>query len=236
MSLALERKHQHWDTATALSVQVVQTWLEAQALARATPQETGPGIDIIFDHSWSHILDPAVTLTRFRWNVRDEPEDDLNGNGVIETEEIDWEFETDDPNAVFRYRFTENLGWDDVRRFKVTLEATDSQGRTNYDDKSVQITLSLKNHPPVIIGHPLGINNYYTGYVAAPITLDARATNDVDAEHVVFPGDGDRPAGIPDRITSVCYDIDLDNIWCEAGEDATAGPISFVPQCGYGGR
>ena len=230
--------HWHWresiniDTATALSVQVVQTWLEAQALARATPQETGPGIDIIFDHSWSHILDPAVTLTRFRWNVRDEPEDDLNGNGVIETEEIDWEFETDDPNAVFRYRFTENLGWDDVRRFKVTLEVTDSQGRTNYDDKSVQITLSLKNHPPVIIGHPLGINNYYTGYVAAPITLDPRATNDVDAEHVVFPGDGDRPAGIPDRITSVCYDIDLDNIWCEAGEDATAGPISFVPNAG----
>ena len=67
----------------------------------------------IFDHL-GHIYDPAVTLTRFRWNVRDEPEDDLNGNGVIETEEIDFEFETDDPNAVFRYRFTENPGWDDV--------------------------------------------------------------------------------------------------------------------------
>ncbi len=228
----------HWkasinrDTSTALSTQIVQTWLETQALARATPQETGPGIDITFDHSWSHILDPAVTLTRFRWNVRNQPEDDENGDGVIDVDEIQWDFETNDPNEAFRYQYNEALGWDDVRRFKVTLEVTDSFGRTNYDDKSVQITLSLKNHPPVIIGHPEGLNSYYTGYVGAAINLDPRATNDVDADHEVFPGDDDKPRGIPDRITSICYDIDLDDNWCEAGEDATNGPISFIPQAG----
>ena len=64
------------------------------------------------------------------------------------SDEIEWDFETNDINETFRYQFTEELGWEDVRRFEVTLEVTDSQGRTNYDNKSVQITLSLKNHPP----------------------------------------------------------------------------------------
>ena len=153
----------------------------------------------------------------------------MNGDGVVSTDEMVWEFETDDPNETYLYRYDEDLGWDDVQNFKVTPEVTDSQGRTNYDDKSVQITLSLKNHPPVVIGHPDGINGYYTGYVGQAIMLDPRATNDVDAEHEVFPGEGDRPRGIPDRITSICYDVDLDGRWCEPGEDATAGPLG-LPQ------
>jgi hypothetical protein len=228
--------HHHWkgswnrDTSTALSVQIVQTWLEAQALARATPQSTGPGIDVTFDHSWSHILDPAATLTRFRWNVRDEPGEDANGNGIAEYSEMVWEYSTADIDDPFIFAYDEDLNWDDVINWKVTLEVQDSAGRLVYDDKSVQITLSLKNHVPIVIGHPDGLNGMYSGYFGQDIILDASATYDVDTDHEVFPGQGNRPRGIPDRITSICYDLDLDDNWCEAGENATVFPLTFVPR------
>ena len=93
--------HWHWrnsfnpHTSTAIATQIVQTWLEAQALARATPQSTGPGIPVTFDHSWSHILDPLTSLTRFRWNV-----DGVDG----------WDFTTDRVDETFEYTFSANLG------------------------------------------------------------------------------------------------------------------------------
>ena len=177
--------HWHWrnsfnpHTSTAIATQIVQTWLEAQALARATPQSTGPGIPVTFDHSWSHILDPLTSLTRFRWNV-----DGVDG----------WDFTTDRVDETFEYTFSANLGWDDVISRRVILEVTDSQGRTVYDDKSVQITLSLKNHKPVVVAHPAGRDGIYSGYFGQSFALDASRSYETD-QCVRNPDDPNHPGG-----------------------------------------
>ena len=44
----------------------------------------------------------------------------------------------------------------------------------------------------------------------------------------VFEGEGARPAGIAEQITSVCVDIDHDGVWCEAGEGGANVTIPFV--------
>ena len=65
---------------------------------------------------------------------------------------IVWDFTTADLNETFEYTFDANLGWTDVINKKIA-EVTDSNGNTVYDDKSVSITLSLKNHKPVVVSH-----------------------------------------------------------------------------------
>ncbi|MGC6415720.1 MAG: hypothetical protein ACON3Z_01240, partial [Bradymonadia bacterium] len=160
---------------TALTAQMIQTWLEAQAMARANPQSTGPGIPVTFDHSWSHILDPLVTLTRFRWNVIDHGNEGRNGVGSIV-----WDFTTADLNETFEYTFDANLGWTDVINKKIILEVTDSNGNTVYDDKSVSITLSLKNHKPVVVSHPAGRDGIYSGYFGQRFMLDASKSYETD--------------------------------------------------------
>jgi hypothetical protein len=239
--------HWHWKgsfnthSSTAISTQIVQTWLEAQAMARANPQSTGPGIPVTFDHSWSHILDPNITLSRFRWNVIDSGNEDRNGNGRVDVEEMNWEYTTADQDAPFIYTYSQNLGWNDVINKKVTLEVQDSQGRTVYDDKSVQIQLSLKNHKPVVIAHPDGNDAIYTGYFGMRMELDGSQSYDTDEcangtwvenrplgargerpmacnDRNLFPGDGPRPAAVPDYVTSICFDLNFNNRWCEAGE------------------
>ena len=210
-------------------------------MARANPQSTGPGIPVTFDHSWSHILDPAITLTRFRWNVIDAPGEDRNGNGRVDVEEMNWEYTTRDQDASFVYTYDQNLGWNDVINKKVTLEVQDSQGRTVYDDKSVQIQLSLKNHKPVVVAHPDGNDAIYTGYFGMRMELDGSRSYDTDEcadgnwvenrplgarserpkacnDRNLFPGDGPRPEAIPDYITSICFDLNFNNQWCERGE------------------
>ena len=61
------------DSRTGLIVQVVQSWLEVSSYARAEPQQVTPGFPVKFDHSWSYTLDPAATITSYKWNVRDFP-------------------------------------------------------------------------------------------------------------------------------------------------------------------
>ena len=112
------------------------------------------------------------------------------------------------------------------------LEVTDSHGRTVTDDANVEIELSLRNHVPVIVGHPDGGDAVYGGYIGTPIILDGRTTYDVDTEHVVFPGDANRPRGVADRITSIHFDLNLDGDYDDAGEDGTLGPVTFVPRPG----
>ncbi len=229
---------------TAMITQIIQSWLEVSAYARAIPELAGPGIDITFDHSWSYVLDPGVTMETFRWNVIDypngldangdgdfddegdfEPEDD-NDNGTIEHDEIVWDFETDDPNEPFVYAYQADLDWDDVLDFKVTLEVEDSDGRTVTDEDSVQIQVSLRNHKPVIIPHPDGLGVRYRGYIGSDILLDGRASYDVDAEHDIFPGDGERPEGIRDHITLIAFDLDLDGQYeLDEGEDGTDSTV-----------
>ncbi len=230
----------HWDWAgninqdsrTALTVQIIQTWLETQAWARATPLAAGPGIDITFDHAWSHVLDPSVHIVRYRWNVIDRPEDDVNGDGRVDHDEIVWEHETDDLNDPLVFQYDDDLDWGEVVTRNVVLEVTDSEGRTVTDDANVEIELSLRNHVPVIVGHPDGGDAVYGGYLGTPILLDGRSTYDVDTEHAVFPGDANRPEGVPDRITSLHFDLNLDGDFDDAGEDGALGPVTFVPRPG----
>ena len=49
--------------------QIVQTWLETWATARAIPQQTTPGIPVIFNHTWSHVLDPTTHIKMYMWDV-----------------------------------------------------------------------------------------------------------------------------------------------------------------------
>ena len=220
------------NTRTAMTTQIIQTWLETQAWARATPAASGPGIDITFDHSWSHVLDPAVTITRYRWNVIDLAGEDLNGNGRVEGAEIVWDYTTADRNAPFVFQYSDDLDWGQVITRNVLLEVTDSQGRTVIDDANVQIELSLRNHLPVIVAHPDGGDAVYSGYLGTPIVLDGRTTYDVDTDHPVFPGDANRPVGLPDRITTIHFDLNLDGDFTDPGEDGTNGPVTFIPRAG----
>ena len=236
----------------AMITQIIQSWLEVSAYARATPELSGPGIDITFDHSWSYILDPIVTMETFRWNVIDYPRgldlngdrdfddegefppEDRDGNGRVEGDEIVWDFETDDIDEPFVYAYSLDLDWDDVVDFNVTLEVEDSNGRTVQDTDSIRIQVSLRNHKPVIIPHPDGLGQRYRGYVGAAVQLDGRESYDVDADHDVFPGDDERPEGIRDRVTSIHFDLNQDGDFDDAGEDGTLNPVSLTLREGQG--
>ena len=237
---------------TAMITQIIQSWLEVSAYARATPELAGPGIDITFDHSWSYILDPIVTMSAFRWNVIDYPTgldanedgdfedegdfppEDANGNGRVDDDEIVWDFETDDINEPFVYAYALDLDWDDVVDFNVTLEVEDSNGRTVQDQDSVRVEVSLRNHRPVIIPHPNGLGARYRGYVGTQVVLDGRASYDVDEEHDVFPGDDERDPGIQDRITSIHFDLNLDGDFDDEGEDGLNGTVRMTLREGQG--
>ncbi|MEE2758177.1 MAG: PKD domain-containing protein, partial [Myxococcota bacterium] len=199
-------------SGTALTAQMIQTWLEAQAMARANPQSTGPGIPVTFDHSWSHILDPLVTLTRFRWNVIDNGNEGNNGPGSMV-----WDFDTDDVSETFEYTFSANLGWSDVINKKITLEVTDSNGNTVYDDKSVSITLSLKNHKPVVVAHPDGRDGIYSGYFGQRFMLDASRSYETD-QCIRDPEDPNLPGGSAEVIEPpVPSDVQIQD--CDALEN-----------------
>lgn len=226
------------DARTALSTQIIQTWLESIAYPRAFPELASPGTEITFDHSWSYVLDPAVTIEEYRWNVVDYPQgldvngdgdfndpgdvrpEDTNGNGVVDANEIGWDFVTDDPARQFFYTYDDDLDWGEVKRHNVVLAVVDSNGRIVTDTDAVEIKLSLLNHAPTIIAHPDGRQARYRGYIGTEVILDARETYDVDAEHEVYPGDAQgRPAGRRDAITSLHYDLNFDGDFDDAGED-----------------
>jgi streptogramin lyase len=223
------------ETITALETQIVQTWLEAQALARATPQQTGPRVPVEFDHSWSYILDPAVKIVQYRWD-----KDSRNGIWWENGQGADFESErcgNDDFACQRRIRlspyvfsYTDNVGWDDVIGTRVTLQIRDSVGRYFTDDKSVEIQLSLKNHKPLIVSHPDGKDGIYQGYFGQPMAWDLTTTWDADecirdennasvkgncAGQEVFPGQGNRPRGRLDTITQICMDTNFNGSFCE---------------------
>lgn len=235
---------------TAMITQIIQTWLEVFPYARAFPELAGPGIEIAFDHSWSYILDPSVTIAEYRWNVvdypngldvngngnfndaGDHPPEDQNGNGRVDDNEIVWDFTTRDKNEQFRYAYASDLDWGEIETHQVTLGVIDSRGRLVMDRDSVEVKLSLLNHKPVIVGHPNGVNASYRGYIGTDIVLDGRQTYDVDSQHAVFPGDGNRPEGIPDRVISIHFDLNFDGDFDDDGEEATNGTVRFIPRAG----
>ena len=239
-------------TRTALSLQIIESWLEVQPYGRASPQSAGPGIDIIFDHSFTYLLDPTTTITAYRWNVVDFPfgldlnddgdftdpgehaPEDTNGDRVVTGDEIVFEFTTADPDEQFVYAYGDELNWDDVVQHDVLLSVLDSNGLEYFDRDSVRIELSLKNHAPVIVPHPDGPNARYRGYVGTQVLLDGRRSYDVDAQHVVFPGDDARPPGLPDRVTTIHFDLNLDGDFDDPGEDGTNGPVLMTLRDGQG--
>lgn len=243
---------------TGLIIQVIQTWLEVWAYARAFPEFISPGGEVTFDHSWSYTLDPSVNIFNYQWNVIDYVDanlptcpaevngctdlngdgdcedlgercnEDSNGNGIIDLSEIRWDFVTIDPYEQFSFAYSPDIDWGEEELYSVRLRVTDTQGRYVDDVDSVKVVVSKQNNPPTVVSHPLGVGVIYSGYANSTITLDGRSSYDVDATQAPFPGDNDRPAGIPDRITSIHFDLNLDGDFDDEGEDGTENSVSFV--------
>jgi len=230
---------------TAMTTQILQTWLEAIAYPRAFPELASPGTEITIDHSWSYVLDPEAELVLYQWNVLNYPEgldldgdgafegegefapEDLDGDGKVSFDEIVWEFETDDPNERFYFSYDDDLDWGESNNHKVTLAVTDNRGRVVYDDDAVEIQISLINHAPVIQAHPEGRDVVYRGYIGTEVIIDPRGTFDPDSEQEVFPGDEERPEGIQDRVTSLHMDLNFDGLFTE-DEDAMENPARLT--------
>ena len=243
---------------TGLIIQIVQTWLEVWAYARAFPEFISPGGLVTFDHSWSYTLDPSVNIFNYKWNVIDylQPEfpvcdnavsgctdqnedgdcddqgercnEDRNGNGIIEEEEIIWDFVTIDPYEQFAFAYSPDIDWGEEERYNVRLRVTDTRGRYVDDVDSVKVVVSKQNNPPTIVPHPLGSTVIYSGYANSIITLDGRSSYDVDATQVPFPGDDNRPEGIADYITSIHFDLNQDGDFDDEGENGTLNSVSFT--------
>jgi hypothetical protein len=243
---------------TGLVIQIIQSWLEVWAYARAFPELVSPGAEVTFDHSWTYTLDPSVNIVSYKWNVIDiidsnlptcEPEvngcrdlngdrdcldqgemcnEDNNANGEIDDDEIRWEFETIDPYETFTYAYTPNIDWGDEEKYNVRLRVTDSEGRYVDDIDSVQVTVSKRNNPPTIIAHPYGSNATYIGYVDTEVVLDGRASYDSDAAQEPYPGDSSRPVGIPDSIVSIHFDLNQDGDFDDEGEDGTSEVVRLT--------
>ena len=243
---------------TGLTIQIVQTWLEVWAYARAFPEFISPGAEVTFDHSWSYTLDPSVNVFNYKWNVIDYVDpalpqcqngdggctdrngdgdcddagemcnEDLNGNGVVDEAEIVWDFVTIDPFEQFTFSYQPDIDWGEDRRYNVRLRVTDTRGRHVDDTDSVRVVVSKSNNPPTIVAHPLGPTVVYSGYENTEIVLDGRGSYDVDADQAPFPGDNTRPPGIPDRITSIHFDLNLDGDFDDEGEDGTDNIVRFT--------
>ena len=243
---------------TGLIIQIVQTWLEVWAYARAFPEFISPGGVVTFDHSWSYTLDPSVNIFNYKWNVIDHVQpnypicqngangctdqngdgdcddqgercnEDLNGNGLVDEDEIVWDFETIDPFEQFDFSFSPDIDWGEEELYNVRLRVTDTQGRHVDDVDSVKVVVSKQNNPPTVVSHPDGPTVTYSGYANSVITLDGRASYDVDATQVPFPGDNNRPAGIADSIISIHFDLNQDGDFDDEGEDGTNQAVSFT--------
>jgi hypothetical protein len=130
---------------TGLIIQIVQTWLEVWAYARAFPEFISPGAEVTFDHSWSYTLDPSVNIFNYKWNVIDYVDpalphcengdngcvdrngngscddvgemcnEDLNNNGVVDEDEIVWDFVTIDPFEQFTFSYQPDIDWGEDR-------------------------------------------------------------------------------------------------------------------------
>lgn len=242
---------------TGLIIQVIQTWLEVWAYARAFPEFISPGGAVTFDHSWSYTLDPSVNIFNYKWNVIDyvDPNlpaciggvsgcqdlngdedcndagemcnEDLNGNGIVDDTEIVWDFETIDPFEQFTFTYSPDIDWGEEALYQVRLRVTDTQNRYVEDVDSVQVVVSKNNNPPTIVAHPDGPTVQYAGYAQSLIVLDGRSSYDVDSSQAPFPGDDQRPAGQPDFITSIHFDLNLDGDFDDEGEDGTHSTVSF---------
>ncbi len=154
--------------------------------------------------------------------------EDTNGDGVVDQSEIRWDFVTIDPYEQFSFSYSPDIDWGEEEQYGVRLRVTDTRGRYVDDVDSVKVVVSKQNNPPTVVPHPLGSTVIYSGYAESTITLDGRASYDVDATQAPFPGDNTRPPGIPDRVVSIHFDLNLDGDYDDEGEDGTESTVSFV--------
>ena len=203
------------------------------AVAEARPSQAGPGDRIRFDHSTSYSPDPGVTLIDYRWNFIDypngndlnddgdfddegeSPPEDVDGDGVVTGDEIVWEVITDDPLLQPTFTYSPDIGFGEEETYRVTLQVTDRLDRTDIDDESVVIRISIINHPPVAVPHPSGDPNVEYRVVAGRrYTLDGSESYDPDSDDVPFPGSP------PDRLTFWGWDLDSDGGFETEGQTA----------------
>ena len=210
---------------TAVIAQIIQSWLEIQPFARATPSIISPNTEVTFNHSWSYVLDPSITIDLFKWNVIDNIDEnlalcsntnlppcneDLNLNGLIDDNEIVWDFVTADLNETFKYTYTTNVDWGSIKKQKVTLRAFDNLGRYVDDKDSLEIKISKYNHAPVTIP------NTYTGFSGQTIILDASNSYDTDIAQTPYTN---KPH---DFISTISYDFDNDGVF-----ETTTNPVQY---------
>ena len=193
------------------------------AVAVAVPEAAGPGDQITFDHSNSYSADPGITLTEFRWNFIDYPEgidlngdglydaegehapEDLNGDGVVNGDEVVWEVITADRDFQPTFTYEPEIDFGEEVTYSVTLQVTDRLDRTDIDDESVVIRISIINHAPIAIPHPSGDPEApYEVVAGRSYVLDGTPSYDPDTDDVPFPGS---PA---DELTFWGWDLDFD--------------------------
>ncbi len=214
---------------TSVTTQIIQSWLEVQPYAKASPQLISPNTPVVFDHNWSYSLDPQVSISQFKWNVIDHIDpslpkcsltiitncnEDLNDNNQIEDNEIIWDFTTSNINETFSYTYTTTVNWGETKKQKITLRTIDNLDRIVDDNDSIEIKISKFNHAPI------AISNTYTGYNNTSISLDASNSYDTDIAQDPFPGDDLRPASIKDSISEIAYDFNQDGIYETVGNPA----------------
>ena len=174
------------------------------AVAQAEPVLAGPGDTITFNHSGSYSPSADHPIVTWRWNFFDAPEDDLNGNGSIEPDEIVWEVETNDPDFRPTYVYSPEIDFGEEVQFGITLQVEDSAGLVHTDDESVLVKISYVNHPPVVRAHPAGNDKVYPTSPGGVVRLDAGTSFDPDDDDAP---NGDAPA---DHITVIRWDLDRD--------------------------
>ncbi|MCA9543208.1 MAG: hypothetical protein KC613_02430, partial [Myxococcales bacterium] len=213
------------------------------AIARAVPTRVGPGDRVVFNHAESYHPDPNARIVTYRWNFIDFPQgldrngdgdfddagdfppEDLDGNGVVDFDEIRWEVETDDPNLQPEFAWEPELAEGEQVNYRVVLQVQDDEGRLGYDAESVTVRVTLANNPPVAVPHPSG--DPFRPYVVVPgqvIRLDGSASYDPDSDNAP---NGPFPA---DRLTSLGWDLNLDGV-PDTAQAATAFnvPVAWQP-------
>ena len=242
---------------TALIIQIIQSWLEVFVYGRAYPNRISPNSFVEFDHSWTYTLDPAVSIIEYKWNVidyvlpserdceswengcmdnnfdgdcLDELEycnEDVSHNGLIEKNEIKWDFSTSNLHSKFSFKYVDVVDWGDVKNHKITLRTVDNYGRIVEDDTSIEIQVSKMNHAPTVVSNPLGDQVKYQAYPNYLVKLDGRASYDADTSEIPFGGSGIRPSGIVDSVTSIHFDLNFDGDFDDIGEEGLNNDVSF---------
>ena len=128
------------------------------ATARATPRRVLGGETVTFAHGESYALDPAAPLVWYRWDVVqyaagldrngdgdfDDADDiapeDIDGDGLVSGDEVVWELETRESDAVLEW--VHGMAFVDAmpRVVQARLQVEDRLGRIAEDTVDIEVT------------------------------------------------------------------------------------------------